>query len=429
MRLGAFEAAHRAVISSRPPVLSADDEVSGVHRTFTLRPTSRGKIIGQTPQMRSVLETIDRVARSACTVLVSGESGTGKELVVAALHDASDRREQPMITINCGAIPLELVESELFGHARGAFTGAQTARAGHIRAAEGGTLFLDEVGELPLSVQVKLLRVLQQREYTPVGESRAIKCNVRIVAATNRNLEAEVAAGRFREDLYYRLNVIHIHLPALRERKGDVRLLAQYFLQRSIETSGRTDLHGFSESALRAIESHPWQGNVRALENALERGVLLARGPYVEPEDVLGLAAGAPRAVNVEAPSIRESIAEPAVVAAQAQMQDDAIEQTGERRKFELPTTIAVPMPAVTEDSSGAAVVPIDADALRRGSNPNFPRVLPGAGVDLFSAVEQYQNNLIRQALARTGGNKNRAAQLLGLNRTTLVEMIRRRGL
>lgn len=427
MRLGAFEAAHRAAISSRPPVLSGDDEVSGVHRTFTLRPTSRGKIIGQTSQMRSVLDTIDRVARSSCTVLVSGESGTGKELVVAALHDASDRRDQPMITINCGAIPLELVESELFGHARGAFTGAQTARAGHIRAAEGGTLFLDEVGELPLAVQVKLLRVLQQREYTPVGESRAIKCNVRIVAATNRNLEAEVAAGRFREDLYYRLNVIHIHLPALRERKGDVRLLAQYFLQRSIETSGRTDLRGFSESALRAIEGHPWQGNVRALENALERGVLLARGPHVEAEDVLGLAFGTPRVVSVESPSIRETVAPPAHAAPQSQ--DDAIEQTGERRKFELPTTIAVPMPPVAEESSGAAVVPIDADALRRGSNPNFPRVLPGVGVNLFSAVEQYQNNLIRQALARTGGNKNRAAQLLGLNRTTLVEMIRRRGL
>ncbi|AKV00978.1 Response regulator of zinc sigma-54-dependent two-component system [Labilithrix luteola] len=427
MRLGAFEAAHRAAISSRPPVLSGDDEVSGIHRTFTLRPTSRGKIIGQTPQMRSVLETIDRVARSSCTVLVTGESGTGKELVVAALHDASDRRDQPMITINCGAIPLELVESELFGHARGAFTGAQTARAGHIRAAEGGTLFLDEVGELPLSVQVKLLRVLQQREYTPVGESRAIKCNVRIVAATNRNLEAEVTAGRFREDLFYRLNVINIHLPALRERKGDVRLLAQYFLQRSIETSGRTDLRGFSESALRAIESHPWQGNVRALENALERGVLLARGPYVEPEDVLGLAIGAPRALSLEAPSVPESVHPPALLSPHAQ--DESIEQTGERRKFELPTTIAVPMPPVTEESAGAAVVPIEADGIRRGSNPNFPRVLPGAGVNLFSAVEQYQNNLIRQALARTGGNKNRAAQLLGLNRTTLVEMIRRRGL
>ena len=278
----------------------------------TLRPTSRGKIISQDPRLAQVLDTIDRVARSTCTVLVTGESGTGKELVVAALHDASTRRNAPLITINCGAIPNELVESELFGHAKGAFTGAQGSRRGLVAAAEGGTLFLDEVGELPLAVQVKLLRLLQQREYTPLGETRATKCDVRIVAATNRDLEAEVKAGRFREDLYYRLNVIHVELPALRERVGDLGLLARHFCRVFAERSGRDDLRGLSDEAVAAIEAYPWPGNVRALENAIERGTLLARGPYVEAEDVFGRVA---RSLQKRTPPPMEAEASTAEVA------------------------------------------------------------------------------------------------------------------
>jgi DNA-binding NtrC family response regulator len=397
MRLAPIEngpAIHRTTDSERP-----GDEVSTIRRVLTMRPTSRGKIIGQDPQIRQVLGAIDRVASSTCTVLVTGESGTGKELVVAALHDASSRRQGPLITINCGAIPLELVESELFGHARGAFTGAQSSRRGHVAEAEGGTLFLDEVGELPPSVQVKLLRLLQQREYTPLGESRAIRCDVRIVAATNRDLEAEVRAGRFREDLYYRLNVIHLHLPPLRERPRDVRLLATHFFRRAAESAGRCDLVGLSEAALDAVEAHPWPGNVRELENAIERGVLLAKGPFIEMADVLGRAAGCGRG-SVEAAPL------PAA--------DPRREPEIQNSAFRMPLAVDVNVPRPHE---------------RRGSNPAFPRVLPDDGVNMFSAVESYQNNLIRQALLRTGGNKNRAAQLLGLNRTTLVEMIRRRGL
>jgi sigma-54 dependent transcriptional regulator, flagellar regulatory protein len=370
----------------------SEREITAVRpKIFTLRPTSRGKIIGQDVKVHRVLETIDRVARSSCTVLVTGESGTGKELVVAALHDASERRAGPLVTINCGAIPLELVESELFGHVRGAFTGAQAPRRGYVAHADGGTLFLDEVGELPMAVQVKLLRLLQQREYTPVGESRPNKCDVRIVAATNRDLEAEVRAGRFREDLYYRLNVIRVRLPALRERRSDVRLLATHFFTTFAESSGRTDLLGFSEAALAAVEESPWPGNVRELENAIERAVLLSRGPLIEVEDVL--APSAPRAAVVE-------------TATPASAKPDPRRETSDR-----PAHVA-------------AVIPVT-----HPSSPAFPRVLPDGGIDLFSAVEQYQDNLVRQALARTGGNKNRAAQLLGLNRTTLVEMIRRRGL
>ncbi len=415
MRLGMFEA-HALATST--------EEFSGSN-VRTLRPTSRGKIIGNSSSVRAVLDTIDRVARSSCTVLVTGESGTGKELVVAALHDASDRRNAPLITINCGAIPNELVESELFGHVRGAFTGAQTARRGHVASAEGGTLFLDEVGELPLSVQVKLLRVLQQREYTPIGESKAVKCDVRVVAATHRDLEAEVRAGRFREDLYYRLNVIHIGLPALRERRGDIRLLAQHFFKVSSERSGRTDLHGLSPTCLMAVEQHNWPGNIRALENAIERGVLLARGPFVEAEDVIKASAVRPlSAIPVRTTRSMSAVNVPPT--------PSLIEQTGVYPKTNIPPVGLMSMPAPPPASVAVApAIPssVAPAYIRRASDPSFPRALPEAGVDLSSAVESYQNNLIRQALTRTGGNKNRAAQLLGLNRTTLVEIIRRRGI
>jgi DNA-binding NtrC family response regulator len=325
----------------------------------TMRPTSRGKIIGHHPAMRRVLDTIERVAPSSCTVLVTGESGTGKELVVAALHDASPRSSKALVTVNCGAIPENLIESELFGHVRGAFTGAHAARHGVVAAAEGGTLFLDEVGELPLGVQVKLLRLLQQREYAPVGETRVVKCDVRIVAATNRDLEAEVAHRRFREDLFYRLNVIHIALPPLRDRGDDVEVLANHFLRTSAARAGRHDGISLSVDALVAIRAYSWPGNVRSLENAVERAVLLTPGTTITVND--------------------------------------------------LPDRIR------------ATVAPSSA-------SPS-PSPLPDGGIDLRAAVEHYENRLIAQALERTGRNKNRAAQLLGLNRTTLVEMLKRKGL
>ncbi len=429
-----------AALASSRPLTSAtivdDGEITALRRNvLTLRPTSRGKIIGQHPTIKKCLETIDRVAGSMATVLVTGESGTGKELVVAALHDASTRRHGPLVTINCGAIPAELVESELFGHEKGAFTGAQSTRRGHVANAEGGTLFLDEVGDLPLAAQVKLLRVLQQREYTPVGDSRAVKCDVRVVAATHRDLKAEVAAGRFREDLYYRLNVIQLALPALRERGTDVRTLAMHFYRGFVAVSGRSDLRGFSGAALSAIETHSWPGNVRALENAIERGVLLARGPFIEAEDILE--AGSSSAVEAKVATSRLDPRRESETTVTVEILGAARAQSAADVRNSAEATALPPPPKAARFDSGAiraqslsmaAVVPFGSPE-RRGSNPAFPRVLPDQGFDLFSAVEQYQNNLIRQALARTGGNKNKAAQLLGLNRTTLVEMIRRRGL
>ena len=426
MRLSAFPIA--ALSDDAPP-----PSRSSLH---TLRPTSRGKIISQDARLGAVLETIDRVARSSCTVLVTGESGTGKELVVAALHDASTRKTAPLVTINCGAIPNELVESELFGHAKGAFTGAQGARRGLVAAAEGGTLFLDEVGELPLAMQVKLLRLLQQREYTPLGETRALKCDVRIVAATNRDLEAEVKAGRFREDLYYRLNVIHVELPALRERRGDLMILARHFCRVFSERSGRDDLKGLSEAALAAIEAYPWPGNVRALENAIERGVLLARGPFVEADDVFGRLGKSLQRPTPLVSAPRQEEKTPLSIDVQAELRA-LLPALPVQRPHALPaqaTQLLAPeiieaAPPTVPASNVSTVPETDSGPVRRGSDPRFPRVLPDAGMDLFNAIDSYQNNLIKQALARTAGNRNRAAQLLGLNRTTLVEMIRRRGL
>jgi len=402
----------------------------------SLRSTSRGEIISQDARLGEVLETIDRVSRSACTVLVTGESGTGKELVVAALHDASPRSVAALVTINCGAIPNELVESELFGHAKGAFTGAQSARRGLVAAAEGGTLFLDEIGELPLSVQVKLLRLLQQREYTPIGETRAVKCDVRIVAATHRDLETEVKAGRFREDLFYRLNVIHVELPPLRDRRGDVSVLATHFFKVLADRSGRDDLKGISSAAMAAIDNHTWPGNVRALENAIERGVLLAKGPLVEAEDIFGRTQRKSVVSTFSASEVAEAVASvapppleeaPAVQAVETTPMVVEAELSALHKMHAMPEVVLHEIPP--DGDPMVNVAPDPQGSVRRGSNPLFPRMLPDSGVQLFDAVTSYQNNLIRQALARTEGNRNRAAQLLGVNRTTLVEMIRRRNL
>lgn len=240
----------------------------------------RFDIIGRTPAMRGVFDLVEKVANSPTTVLVTGESGTGKELVARAVHQQSPRAAQPFIQVNCGAIPENLFESELFGHERGAFTGAVTSRPGRFELAHGGTLFLDEIGELPRDMQVKLLRVLQEQRFERVGGVRSIQVDVRLVAATNRELAAEVKAGRFREDLYYRLNVVPVQLPPLRERPDDIPLLVDHFLARFNARLGR-DVHGVTPEATAAMMAHPWPGNIRELENLIERAVLLAEQPLI----------------------------------------------------------------------------------------------------------------------------------------------------
>ena len=243
-----------------------------------------GQLIGKSPAMDRLRDLIKRVANATTSVLITGESGTGKEMVARALHFQSPRAEEAFVVLNCGAIPENLIESELFGHIKGAFTGAIAAKEGLFRAANGGTLFLDEVGELPPPLQVKLLRVLQDRKVRPVGGSTEVEVDVRVVAATNRDVESEVEAGTFREDLFYRLNVIRIEAPPLRERPEDIPVLAEYFLAKHMALQGRR--LEFSPEAMRWLAQQSYAGNVRELENIVERGVTLAPGNTVGREDL-----------------------------------------------------------------------------------------------------------------------------------------------
>ncbi len=254
-------------------------------RTELRREAGRRHLVGNSRAMEQLYELVARVANTKTNVLVCGESGTGKELVARAIHDQSDRREQPFVAVNCGAIPENLLESELFGHVKGAFTGAVQNKAGLFETAQRGTLFLDEIGELPAPLQVKLLRVIQDRAVRRVGGTSDHQVDVRIVAATNRRLEDEVAAGRFREDLYYRLNVIQIELPPLRERSDDIPLLVQHFVEKYAGELGKP-VRGFSEAALRHLLDHTFPGNVRELENLVERAVALSQGEVIGPESL-----------------------------------------------------------------------------------------------------------------------------------------------
>ena len=251
-------------------------------------------LLGHSRAMQQVLDLIRRIASGRSTVLITGESGTGKERIARAIHDTSDRKDKPFLVVNCGAIPETLIESELFGHERGAFTGAVSRNLGIFRKADGGTVLLDEVGELPVAMQVKLLRVLQERKVRGVGDAEETSVDVRILAATNRAVEDDVRAGKFRQDLYYRLNVIRIEVPPLRARREDVPELARYFLDRCARENDKA-IRGFSPDALRALDAYDFPGNVRELENIVERAVALAAGPTIGlgdlPHEVAGAAA------------------------------------------------------------------------------------------------------------------------------------------
>jgi DNA-binding NtrC family response regulator len=283
-------------------------------------------LVGESEALRRVLEQVDLVADTDATVLITGESGTGKELVARAIHDRSRRRQGPLVRVNCAAIPESLFESELFGHARGAFTGAVSDRPGRFEAAQGGTLMLDEIAEVPLAMQPKLLRVLQEKEFERVGETRPRKADVRIVAATNRDLAAEVEAGRFRGDLFYRLNVFPIETPPLRERREDISRLAEHFVQAAARRLHRSPAR-LTEAALRQLAARDWPGNIRELENAIERAVILAgAGP-------LRFDAPAP-AKSARAPSTSANLpllTRPAIEQHQRETIAAALERTGGR--------------------------------------------------------------------------------------------------
>lgn len=287
-----------------------------------------GGIIGSSQSMRELWEMILQVAPSEANVLITGESGTGKELVAAALHQKSLRAGGPLVKVNCAALAENLLESELFGHEKGAFTGADRRREGRFVQADHGTLFLDEIGETSPAMQAKLLRVLQEHELQRVGGQETVRVDVRIIAATNRNLEQEVAAGRFREDLYYRLNVVVLHLPALRDRQGDVPLLAEFFLKRFADKN-RRQVQGITPECMDLLSRYPWPGNVRELENSIERGVILMRGEYLDV-GVLPLALQRWSADNVQLPGENEA---PATLRdAERQLIIKTLEETGGNR-------------------------------------------------------------------------------------------------
>ena len=314
-------------------------------------------IIGNSTALNRVLDVVSKVADSDSTVLITGESGTGKELVARALHYNSRRAERMFVTVNCGAIPENLLESELFGHVKGAFTNAVGHREGRFAAADNGTIFLDEIGDMSPNLQVKLLRVLQDKTFEPVGSSKSVTVNVRVIAATNQNLEEAIQDKRFREDLFYRLNVIPIEVPPLRERREDIPLLAEHFLEVAGQECGaRVD--SLSRDALRSLTEYTWPGNIRELENLIERLVILSSDGEIGLEDL--------------PPSVRSPKSAP--------------------------------------------------------SQPTMPE-LPPEGISLKDVVDGFESRVITQALEKTQWNKNRAAKLLGVNRTTLVEKIKKKGL
>jgi len=316
----------------------------------------KNRILGDSDRIQDVFSLIDAVADTDSTVLILGESGTGKELVAKSIHYQSLRRDKPFVPINCGAIPENLLESELFGHVKGAFTGAVSSRQGRFEVAKGGTVFLDEIGDMSPKLQVKILRVLQEREFDPVGSTKSKKADVRILAATHTDLEKAVREEKFREDLYYRLNVIPVHMPPLRERLEDLPVLIDHFIKKFNKEKGRA-LKGLSPEAMDVLTRYSWPGNIRELENLIERLVILKREGTVS-------AAGLPE--------------------------------------------------KITAGNLPSGEYKVD---------------LPPDGLSLKDAVDNFENKLIIQALSSTNWNKNMAAKLLRLKRTTLVEKIKKKGI
>ena len=313
-----------------------------------------GKMIGYSDQMKKIFQTIEKVSSSDSTIIIYGESGTGKELVARSIHFNSDRRDLPLIPVNCGAIPEELLESELFGHEKGAFTGAIRSRMGRFELAQGGTIFLDEIGDMSPSLQVKVLRVIQEKQFERIGGTKTIQADVRIITATHQNLEQAVAERRFREDLYYRINVIPVRLPPLRERGMDVTILANHFLAHFNKIK-KKQVQSITAAAMSLIRQYQWPGNVRELENLMEMLVVMKEDGDIDVDDL-------PEKMSLNAKPV------------------ETIE----------------------------------------------PPELTGEGLDFNRLVADFEKNLLLKALKMSGGVKNRAAKLLFLNRTTLVEKLKR---
>ena len=337
-------------------------------------------LIGQSQVMREIHAVVNKVADTPSTVLITGESGTGKELIARALHETSSRRDKPFIRVNCAAIPRDLIESELFGYEKGAFTGAVTSKPGRFELAHGGTLFLDEIGEIPVNMQVKLLRAIQEQEFERVGGIKTIAVDVRLVTATNRELLEEIREQRFREDLYYRLNVVQIRLPPLRERKGDIPLLVEHFLRRFRERLNKRQVVGVTDGAMDVLAAHMWPGNIRELENVIERATLFCDTDLIDvpdlPPDL--------RAASQSSPGVQESASAASV-------------------SFGEPTAV----------------------------NELAPETEPLLGLKekVREAAARIERDLIVRALAQTAGNVTHAARLLKISRKSLQTKMKELGL
>jgi sigma-54 specific flagellar transcriptional regulator A len=364
--------------------------------------------IGASPSAEAIRHLIERVASSNATVLITGESGTGKELVARALHDQSDRCGCNFVPINCAAIPKDLLESELFGHRKGAFTGAMADRIGRFEMAHGGTIFLDEIGDLSLDMQVKLLRVLQERTVDPVGALKSVDVDVRVVAATHRDLEAEIEAGRFREDLYYRLNVLPLNTPALRQRTQDVPALLVHFATH-FATKGQTPI-SFTADFIEALKDYAWPGNVRELSNLVDRFNTLFSGQLLSlatvPSSLLPKGLRVLQAERVNTP-LKDSLEIVAPLSPQDMHQS---------ANAEMMNPFANPAPPLAMDLHNEVE---DIIMLAQG----LPS-LPPEGLSLKDRLADIERDLIVQALNRTDGNVSQTARLLNLQRTTLIEKL-----
>jgi len=367
--------------------------------------------IGESDAIRAIRDLLPVVAASSSTVLITGESGTGKEIVARSLHDLSHRANANFVPINCAAIPKDLIESELFGHRKGAFTGAVTDRVGRFELAHNGSIFLDEIGDLPLELQVKLLRVLQERVIDPVGGTKPIPIDVRVIAATHRDLEAEIAAGRFREDLYYRLNVLPLNTPPLRERASDVPLLLQFFAKHHAGPGEKPIT--FAPDFTYAMQAYQWPGNVRELSNLIDRFSTLFAGQCLELKDFSksllpkGMLAYKALADSGDLPQIDPALA--------AGMFSDG------------PTSGGLFDELSDEDEGELADEPNQVEQMTFMSQA-LP-VLPPEGLSLKHRLAEIERDLIAQALSRTNGNVSQTARILNVQRTTLIEKIQKFGL
>ncbi|AMP01359.1 nitrogen regulation protein NR [Collimonas arenae] len=367
------------------------------------------EILGQAPAMQDVFRAIGRLSQSNVTVLITGESGTGKELVARALHKHSPRASQPFIALNTAAIPKDLLESELFGHERGAFTGAQASRRGRFEQAEGGTLFLDEIGDMPFDLQTRLLRVLSDGHFYRVGGHQSLKANVRVIAATHQNLETRVREGLFREDLYHRLNVIRLRLPSLRERREDIPILTRYFLSQSAKQLG-VESKRVSDNAMRFMSSLELPGNVRQLENLCNWITVMAPGQTVEIKDLpQDLVSGREHGSQLESPASRPVAFDPHYSA--------------------TPTTVAATAP-YQEIAAPSSVPVIDRQNWIALLETEAAHMLSNGDADVMDVLgRQFESALIKIALRHTHGRKNDAAVRLGIGRNTITRKIQELGI